>query len=316
LNEACGTDAPAAELRQRAASEQINIDAAFESFRNNAQVPLSEFLKQAGRAITLRQRAETRLRTVDPAAVIPDRLSPAQELHQLITSATLRRDAAIAQLRDDRLHRLDTVRRELDAVERDIRHLAGQYADNRVGLDVESEQRHRGDHGRIDGALGRLQPLVSKRDHLSRQLECLDGYSNPIAVTVSQAVEAAGGKAAVALLIADTAVHTDQALGQAAKQLGAIDARLQTLDPDSKSAEELKAQRPAAVAAVERAKQDATARRLQQAEALLEKAMSGDLTSAMTVRARAPEALRAAIDAGRGKPDQIIGTIEAICISE
>jgi hypothetical protein len=316
LNEACGTDAPAAELRQRAASEQMNIDTAFESFRNNAQLPLAEFLKVAGRAITLRQRAETRLRTVDPTAVIPDRLSPALELHQLITSAKLRRDAAISQLRDDRLHRMDTVRRELEAVERDIRHLAQQFAHSKDSFDVESDQRHRGDHGRIDGALGRLQPLVARRDHLSRQLERLDGYSNPIGVTVSKAVEAAGGKAAVALVIADTAVHTDQALGQAAKQLSALEARLQNLDPDSQTAKELAAQRPAAAAALDRAKADAVTRRIQQAEQLLEKAMSGDLTSAMTVRARAPEALREAIDAGRGKPDQIIGTIEAIITSE
>jgi hypothetical protein len=114
LADVAGVEPIAEELPGRIESCEASLSSLFEASRNGRGL-LTTFLQDASRQIRLRNKAEGRLRSIDPEASVPARPDPAAELHGLVMGATLRRADAVAALRAERVRLLEQTKADLAA---------------------------------------------------------------------------------------------------------------------------------------------------------------------------------------------------------
>jgi hypothetical protein len=318
LADVVGVPLVAAELwaRRKALSDDlVNIH---ESFRNDGRIDVADFIRHAAGKIRLRNLAERRLAELNDTRVaeLPARSSPAAEIFALLMKSTLRKDQAIEWLRGWRLQLLDQVLAELAEVNAGIKGISEIHASPQTWDIPSRAERDRGIETELDFTLDHLAPLVRKRDHLTRQLERLDGITSPTGAAVAAAIEQHGGRLAVADAIADRATGLDPRVLRASNTLGQLEAKYRLLDPDSQSAAALVPQIAAAKTGLERATAEAAESRHRSAELLIEKATAGRLDAFCELLVKASEPLKAALDAARGSESQLVGTIEAMISSE
>jgi hypothetical protein len=278
-----------------------------ERARLQTSMPLAEFLAHAGRLTRLKQILEGRL------ADAPRRPDVATQVYNLLVA--VRRWKPRSELRAERPRILDGLDSELAAIDPQIDALAGAVTSgSTLVVDVNTEQYKAGLTGQDDEFIRRATPLLAKRQDLSERIRRLDQIGDAgRAFLVADALEAAGGPAAVAAAIAATMpAESASAAAKAKATAERLQSQLSAIDPETRKAAELKESLQDVQGRVQTLQDAVREEQGAAAEQLVRDALTGRLAAVAQLRSAAAgvlPGLAESCDSVLASPPELVATL-------